>query len=341
MEYYKQLDGLRFLAIFMVAIAHYVQWQVGNVVAINIPFVYGVTLFFVLSGFLITRILLQHKNQGIGKSLKVFYGRRAVRIFPLYFVTIGIVFFMGYTQYRELIPWLLSYSINIYHSINPQIDLGDFSHLWSLAVEEQFYLIWPIFVLTIPLKYFLKLASGLIVISLLYKTLMLSYFGNWAEADSGFFSNFYSLGVGGVIGYLSIYSKTWFASLADTRLLGALFFVCVLTVLYRVFFPEDVFFKVVVMQLIWVFFFAVLIVKVTFNPKGLYQLVLQNPIVSYLGKISYGIYMIHLFIPSLFYYWDPNSIFIENKYIGFVGFFGFTILLASISWFTIEKWFLK
>lgn len=325
----------------MVAIAHYIQWQISNVVAINIPFVYGVTLFFVLSGFLITRILLSQKEKPLFKSLKVFYGRRAVRIFPLYYAVLLVAFLIAYKDQQELIPWLISYTINIFHSFNSGVELGDFSHLWSLAVEEQFYLVWPIMVFITPRKLFLKMAISLVVISLLYKGSVLVYWGNWVEADTGFFSNFYSLGIGGVIGYLSMFSKGVYKTLGSNLLLIITFFLCLLTVGYRMAFPNDLFFKVVMMQFIWVLFFASLIIKASYRPMGLFKLVLENRVVSYLGKISYGIYVIHLFVPSLFYYWNPDSIFIQNKYVGFVGFFGVTILLASFSWYTLEKWFLK
>lgn len=337
MEYLKQLDGLRFIAIFMVAIAHYVQWQVSNVIVVNVPFVYGVTLFFVLSGFLITRILLVHKDSALANTLKIFYERRALRIFPLYYIIILIVFIIGYRDQRELIPWLLSYTINIYYVVN----LGDFSHLWSLAVEEQFYLVWPLFVLLIPKRLFLKVTFGLILMSLLYKVIVLVLFGNWKEADIGFLSNFYSLGIGGVLGFMSLYSRVFYEKIGSNWVVGLFAIWSVCSVGYRIVFPEDEFFKIVMMQLIWVLFFSSVIVRASLNTPGVFKVVLENPIVSYLGKISYGIYVIHLFVPTLFYFVNPTSIFIQNKYMGFFGFFAITVFFATISWHIIEKPFLK
>ena len=81
-HYFRQLDGLRFVAIFMVLVAHYLQWQWGNVWLLKFPFTYGVTLFFVLSGFLITRILLSQSDFEPKRVLLTFYIRRIFRIFP-------------------------------------------------------------------------------------------------------------------------------------------------------------------------------------------------------------------------------------------------------------------
>lgn len=329
------------MAIFMVAIAHYVQWQWGNIIVLNIPFVYGVTLFFVLSGFLITRILLLQKGKPLGNSLKVFYGRRALRIFPLYYLVLLVVFLLGYQDQQDLLPFLLTYTINIYHSLNLGINLGDFSHLWSLAVEEQFYLVWPLLVLVVPKRSFMKVACGLVLLSLVYKVYVLVSLGNWKEADNGFISNFYSLGIGGVLGYWSLYNSVFYKKIGTNMVLGLFTILAIFTIGYRVYVPDDEFFKIVSMQLVWVLFFSSFIVKASLNEGGVFKFVFENPVISYLGKISYGIYIIHLFIPTLFYYLSPTSIFIQNKYIGFIGFFAISIVLASLSWFLVEKPFLR
>lgn len=337
LDYLKQLDGIRFIAIVMVAIAHYVQWQVTQPVAVNFPFVYGVTLFFVLSGFLITRILLVQKNKPVGSTLKVFYLRRIFRIFPIYYLTVIIAFGVGYQEYAELFPWLMTYTINIFHSINPEMDLGDFSHLWSLAVEEQFYLVWPLLVLLIPKKGFLKMALGLVLLSLCYKIYALVVWGNWIEAGSGFLSNLYSLGAGGILGYCSIYKEKIVSRIGGLGWVITGLAICALSVWYRISYPDDEFFKIIIMQILWVGMFVSLIARATLNHQDYLGRLLSLSWVRYIGRISYGIYLFHLFIPSLFYYLAPDSIFIQNKYVGFLGFFGVSIGLATLSWFLIEK----
>ena len=147
-----QLDGLRFFAVLMVMIGHWLQWQWSNQFLMDLPFVHGVTLFFVLSGFLITRILLKRKDELISTKtetkqlFKNFYIRRFLRISPIYYLLIFSFFIIDYKNTRDLFPWLLTYSSNIFQSIN-NVYVGEFNHFWSLAVEEQFYLFWPFIII--------------------------------------------------------------------------------------------------------------------------------------------------------------------------------------------------
>lgn len=128
----------------------------------------GVDLFFVLSGFLITRILLE--TRGSKNYLRSFYGRRIVRIFPLYYVFLSVLYFvlpaLGVTLSPDLIhaqPWQWLYLPNIYIAFmkwpGQNID-----HLWTLGIEEQFYLVWPMIVLLTKERY---LKRGIIFLLLL------------------------------------------------------------------------------------------------------------------------------------------------------------------------------
>lgn len=114
----------------------------------------GVDLFFVLSGFLITGILLDTKE--LPTYFTSFYARRALRIFPLYYSVLAVLF--------VLTPWLhlqwhkghlayLFYAGNIAYNLNPSLasvqPYVSFLHLWSLAIEEQFYLVWPLIVMMV------------------------------------------------------------------------------------------------------------------------------------------------------------------------------------------------
>jgi peptidoglycan/LPS O-acetylase OafA/YrhL len=95
-----------------------------------------VDYFFVLSGFLITRILLHDRRAG--RPLRIFYFRRILRIFPIYYLTCGIVAFL---QPPPELPWCFTYLSNFWLSFHQP---GILVHTWSLAVEEQFYLFWPL-----------------------------------------------------------------------------------------------------------------------------------------------------------------------------------------------------
>ncbi len=109
----------------------------------------GVRLFFVLSGFLITRILLQSRQWPTGSALKIFYARRALRIFPLFYVVLALAALINIGPVRQTIGWHVTYLTNAYLFDRGSWH-GSISHLWSLAVEEQFYLVWPVLMLTLP-----------------------------------------------------------------------------------------------------------------------------------------------------------------------------------------------
>jgi peptidoglycan/LPS O-acetylase OafA/YrhL len=154
------LDGVRGLAIIMVLFLHFI----GNTVATNsfekvVVLVtnygaYGVDLFFVLSGFLITGILYESRDKQ--HYFKNFYMRRVLRIFPLYYaVLVAIIVIaplipaMQSTALDELKAhqwWIWLYSVNIYNGIQGVYSLPYIDHFWSLSVEEHFYFVWPLIV---------------------------------------------------------------------------------------------------------------------------------------------------------------------------------------------------
>jgi len=162
------LDGLRGIAILLVVILHgtealnRVQPVERGVLAVTNVGYTGVDLFFVLSGFLITGILLGAK--GAPGYFRNFYARRVLRIFPLYYTYLILIFvilpFLPVTlpaTYAELHAhqaWYWTYLSNVFNAANDgwRVDGALTGHFWSLAVEEQFYLIWPAVVLALSPK---------------------------------------------------------------------------------------------------------------------------------------------------------------------------------------------
>jgi peptidoglycan/LPS O-acetylase OafA/YrhL len=150
------LDGVRGIAIFLVVCGHavYVGGYAGH----------GVSLFFVLSGYLITGILLDcrveiERGAPLLRMLGIFYLRRALRIFPAYYLMLAICLALNLDYFRSLFWWHALYADNfLMWKIKGW--LGAASHLWSLGVEEQFYMLWPLIILIIPRRALLPVCLG-------------------------------------------------------------------------------------------------------------------------------------------------------------------------------------
>jgi peptidoglycan/LPS O-acetylase OafA/YrhL len=154
----RPLDGLRFFAFFAVFVAHgLAQYTTTGTNPFVVHGVRGVTVFFVLSGFLIGRgLLLQHAQRAqrggasLRELLRVFYLRRALRIFPLYYaVIVALVFLRGPLDIPypdRALPWHLAYLANVGVFVNHSW-IGGAGHFWTLSVEEHFYLLAPLVLL--------------------------------------------------------------------------------------------------------------------------------------------------------------------------------------------------
>lgn len=157
-ERVPELDGLRGVAILLVMVYHFVLYGGWRPVGPVETWLYrvattgwiGVDLFFVLSGFLITGILYDAK--GGGRYFRSFYARRVLRIFPLYYGFLAAYFALAPflssagTALREGQTWYWTYLVNVDIALHGWPDHYAIAHFWSLAVEEQFYLLWPLVV---------------------------------------------------------------------------------------------------------------------------------------------------------------------------------------------------
>ena len=170
-----QLDSLRALAVGGVLYAHFVPAGHPLAALHVLPWgALGVQLFFVLSGFLITGILLSCKRgiesgqQSLGFSLRRFYARRTLRIFPAYYLTLALTATTLWPVVRETLPWHLAYASNFYLA-----SLGSWrepiSPLWTLSVEEQFYLLWPPVVLLVPRRWLPRVVLGVVAAAPLFR----------------------------------------------------------------------------------------------------------------------------------------------------------------------------
>lgn len=160
-----QIDGLRAFAVGGVLLAHFLpaSYRIAPWGEL------GVRLFFVISGFLITGILLRCRNltdsgeRTLGQVLRQFYARRCLRIFPIYYLMLGIAVLFNLGPARETFWWHAAYLSNVYTTLTGKLP-GELTPYWSLAVEEQFYLVWPWVMLLVPRRWVVPVVALTIVL---------------------------------------------------------------------------------------------------------------------------------------------------------------------------------
>ncbi len=146
--YFPRLDSIRCYAVFAVVLSHsLMSWTWSESTKLLIPFGYlGVVVFFVLGGFLITRLLLRElPDKSLTQSFLHFYARRSLRIFPIYYLYLAIVFYWNIYDIAAtgFYPWMFLTNFYIFeHGW-----IGANSHIWTLAIQEQFYIVVPILIL--------------------------------------------------------------------------------------------------------------------------------------------------------------------------------------------------
>jgi peptidoglycan/LPS O-acetylase OafA/YrhL len=165
MPHVRALDGLRGVAVLSVILFHFGYFTAGWI---------GVQIFFVLSGYLITGILVAEREQPAGFFFRRFYWRRSLRIFPLYFgylaaLTVLFLATNAPAAFAHRWAYLYSYTYNYALLLVPLEQSPAFTHFWSLAVEEQFYLLWPLLVYYLPKPSVKALIGVILLASPLYR----------------------------------------------------------------------------------------------------------------------------------------------------------------------------
>jgi len=289
-----QLDTLRAFAVGTVFLHH---WRTHG---FDYPLVSGVHLFFVLSGFLITGILLDARKQNetaqgpwLGYTLKAFYLRRFLRIAPLYVAALAIATYFDVAELRRTWPWHAAYLSNYYIFFKNDW-IGLVGHFWTLSVEEQFYLVWPLLVLRLPWgwlpRFFLAVALG----SVLFRLVGQVFFPGrvmWNLATPGYLDSF-------ALGGLLAYQQRW-PGAVDTAFLrrsGIIIGVCFVLAVLRKRMPGGAH-LVFLDPLLFAIAYTCLINIAANGARGPLGWVLNRPVLRYLGKISYCLYIAHNFAP--------------------------------------------
>lgn len=346
--HYTQLDGLRAIAVILVLVSHWINIPSLQKVHLGIM---GVNLFFVLSGFLISEKLLIEKKQiaenikSIKSVLSNFYMRRFLRIFPIYYLTIFVLFAINWSPTRKYIVYLLTYTTNFISSFSIDVEpLVTFVHTWSLSVEEQYYIIIPILILTI--KHTKKLAFIFILTGVISRVLFYIFLHEPIfEKAIVFFTTscFDAFGLGLLLAYL----KNSDAKLLQNNLKKFTSAFIILLLLYSimliVLFYNSTSFIMVMDRFVFSLIATFMIGFACFDLYPMFiQNFLSNKIMTYIGKISYGIYLYHYFLSKFFgLFFDKfhvKNIFTDmNVFLRFIIYFIITILIASASWYLIES----
>ena len=301
--YFKQIDSLRFFAVFLVLISH---WLFG------LPFVeklklgtIGVELFFVISGFLISLQLYKYKLEidtkisSLKNTIKVFYIRRVLRIFPLYYFVLIVATLINKGELLDAMVWNFSYTTNFYF-IKIQHWPGIFSQFWSLSVEEHFYIFWPLIVLTSTAKNLLKWIFVIAGISLLFRFFQFHYSYNYILLYIHTLSCLDLFMMGAVLAYIYYYKPSFFIQLFNLKYLKIIA-LTLFMILFSIYFmkPQWELFNWVFQRFFFGFFYFLVLGFFVKGIKGKTGIVLENKILIRLGKLSYCIYLIHNFVPGI------------------------------------------
>lgn len=290
--YLPGLNGIRAIAALSVLFGHmwapFGDWGIGKS-PFSIPWPDGpVTTFFVISGFLITYLLMNEIGKTNDVSIGKFYMRRILRIWPLYYgyMALALIAVAAFKGEINSAAWFYTFfSGNISHALG--IGIIPLYHFWSLGVEEQYYMWYP-WMVKYNKKHILYAVCGLCALWLIVKLGLYVFIGKGIAYRIFAVTQFdcMMLGAAGAIMY---YRRTeWFRRLCGNQLVAIvawiLFFTSGLWVKYI---PSPVANEVIALVSLFVIMAGLLS-----------KPILENKIMNYLGKISYGIYVIH---PLLLY----------------------------------------
>lgn len=338
--YMPQLDALRAIAVILVIISHWFS-KTHFLNRFTPNGMMGVTLFFVLSGFLITGILLRSKSgidegKSVAQAFKVFYIRRALRIFPVYYLLLLILVTFNIAAIRESFWWHFFYASN-FHFWLQDAWAGQLSHFWSLAVEEQFYLVWPAVIFFTPTRLIPHALLSGILIAVLFRYLVVTPHDEMGRLLMP--GSLDSFCIGGLFAFGRLSKPGWFRRYYTNRtkfVAGAF----VLLVLVHLHFFAGL--RLDVHRTFYLFLLSVafgIFIDRASEPVNtpVIKNILNNGVVIYIGKISYGIYLIHNFIPYFYGLQIPFLSVSISIYVIQVLRFLIVIGLASLSWFLLEK----
>lgn len=339
-KYISGLNGIRAIAVLLVIISH--RFPKDHVLNIFPLGNYGVDIFFVLSGFLISRSLFYQITKTSISNLEIvksFFFRRFLRIFPIYYLLLLFMFLTSGiigNQFKENFLWYFFYGAN-YLNYYEDKWFGALAHLWSLSVEEQFYIFWPILLLFIFKKRIFYLICLLIIIGTVCPFLL--------DGNTNILtiSCINALGIGALLAYFEIVNKNYminFIKILKIVFIPVFLMLCINKIVFLIpFFSERLAISLLATSII---------VYCRYKPDSfLVAKILGNKFLNFIGIISYGLYLYHNIVPK---YWvwglkkigmfTPATVY-KFSYLEFFIQTLFIIGLSYLSWIIIEKPILK
>ena len=306
MKYIKGLDTVRAFAVCLVIIWHwYPQYPLytfaGFIQHLFIPTgEFAVNLFFVLSGYLISGILLKAKDSSNNNLLiiKKFIIRRSLRIFPIYYLVVGLMVLDNFPFQSGFLPYILTYTVN-FLVINEGA-WNNFSHTWSLSVEEQFYLLWPWLILYIRRSYQKYLFPFFIIFAILSLTFCIGVM-HLKLAGVFPFCCFDAFGIGGLYAYCQMDENRYLQFKKMIKIVVpvavCIYFIWKLCPYFGLF-PKLSFYERTIDSVISIWLIHLVI---TNKSEWVKKNILENRLLNTIGKISYGLYLFHYPYPYFFY----------------------------------------
>lgn len=341
MRHIKSLDGLRGIAVILVLIAHtplIIDLDVTSTVLRALKFLgigyIGVELFFILSGYLITSILLESVKSQDG-VMGNFYIKRIFRLLPVIVVSISIclAIFPDFDYLYQLL-----FLSNYYFSFN--LDPHPLRHFWSLAVEEQFYIFWPIIIILFK-RNMQALTKAMIILAVASCTFILFYDFIIATEESraliyrGIESRMLSLLAGCAIAIHGV------PTIKSSRILLIALAALTITILAKAAGKFYGFNYVASISAFGYLLFSVCLFILSIHAKGIWNKLLEAKPLTFAGKISYGLYVYH--VPVFFYFgvshMQPGG---KEASLGEVAtIYMVTVFITLTSWYLLEKPLLK
>lgn len=359
--YIPQFDIIRFFAAFMIVIYHaYIAWKgwfglpgilsTGDYKTFsytgqhidqfmrNLPF--GVDIFFFISGYLLTYLLVVEKEKYGKVNIPNFYIRRGLRIWPLYFFLVAVApFLVSWLGEKQPVYWPTIALINNFQTIWTQEWAYPFAHFWSICIEEHFYIFWPVIIAFIPVRKLPLAITLLIGFSWLYKIYTYIWLpSNWYELYLHTFSRMDVILLGGLLAVVSLrkpfkFKLHWSAILTISVIL-------VFLLAFDDLSNFENMLNGVTRRFVYISLVGLIMLDLLFNPERKFTSIVFKPLM-YLGKVSYGIYMYGNILVLVVIKKVVLLFHINNIYLYFAAIILLSLVIPVVSYELLEKPFLK